>query len=337
MRLMNGARWTTSLVLVILPGLAGLPATAQEADVQTRSEIQDKAAMFDPQAVREALAILTRAEATTHLPVVIEAITSLGGVGIEEAAERRARKSGVHGFFMLMSKNDKKFSKLVSRRQLAGRLSPAARARIRDAFAEEFRKGDFDAGLTRGAEAIADALVRSTPPAVVNEADEAPSEAPLVLRDQVRLTLAGARRILAAAEAKATEMNLKMNLAIVDDGGHLITFARMEGGRPASVATALTKAITAATFRQATGPLPPGGVPDILLNLSVQNAAAASGGKVTTLFGGVPIVVDGQVIGAVGVGGGRGEQDAEVARAGIDAFLNDLKSGETAVEKKQGH
>ena len=50
----------------------------------------------------------------------------------------------------------------------------------------------------------------------------------------------------------------------------------------------------------------------------------ASGGKVTTLYGGVPVVVDGQVIGAVGVGGGSGEQDAQVARAGVQAFTEQL-------------
>ena len=59
----------------------------------------------------------------------------------------------------------------------------------------------------------------------------------------------------------------------------------------------------------------------MLLSLSIQNA---SGGKITTLKGGVPIVVDGQVVGAVGVGGGTGEQDAEVAKAGIQALLDAL-------------
>ena len=60
--------------------------------------------------------------------------------------------------------------------------------------------------------------------------------------------------------------------------------------------------------------------PDILLSLSLQNAAAAGGGRMTSLKGGVPIVVDGQVVGAVGVGGGTGDQDSEVARAGIAAL-----------------
>jgi glc operon protein GlcG len=98
----------------------------------------------------------------------------------------------------------------------------------------------------------------------------------------------------------------------------------MDGARPASGYTAITKAVTAATFRQETGPLPPKGEPDVLLSLSLQNAAASAGGKLTTLKGGVPIVVDGQVIGAVGAGGGTGEQDADVARAGMRKLLDAL-------------
>lgn len=144
---------------------------------------------------------------------------------------------------------------------------------------------------------------------------------PLVARDRVQLNLAGAETVLEAAKKKAVALGLKCNIAIVDDGGHMLSFARMDGARPASAATALTKAVSAATFRQETGPLPAKGEPDVLLSLSIQNA---SGGKITTLKGGVPIVIDGQVVGAVGVGGGTGEQDAEVAKAGIQALLDEL-------------
>jgi glc operon protein GlcG len=59
----------------------------------------------------------------------------------------------------------------------------------------------------------------------------------------------------------------------------------------------------------------------VFLSLSLQSA---SGGKITSLKGGVPIVIDGQVVGAVGVGGGTGEQDVEVAKAGIQALLDEL-------------
>lgn len=159
--------------------------------------------------------------------------------------------------------------------------------------------------------------------AVAVVAEEKPTAA-LVTRNQTRLNLKGAELILASAEEKAISMKLAMNIAIVDDGGHLLAFARMDGARPASGYTALTKATSAATFRTSTGPLPANGEPNLLLSLSLPAAAAASGGKGTALKGGVPIVVDGQVIGAVGVGGGTGEQDAEVGQAGIDAFLKAL-------------
>jgi glc operon protein GlcG len=144
---------------------------------------------------------------------------------------------------------------------------------------------------------------------------------PLVTRDRVQLNLAGAEAVLEAAKKKAAALGLRCNVAVVDDGGHLLAFARMDGARPASAATALTKAVSAATFRQETGTLPAKGEPDVLLSLSIQTA---SGGKVTTLKGGVPIVIDGQVVGAVGVGGGTGEQDAEIAKAGIQALLDSL-------------
>jgi glc operon protein GlcG len=152
------------------------------------------------------------------------------------------------------------------------------------------------------------------------------ADAPLITRGRIQLNLAGAETILAAAREKASALGVKVNVAVVDGGGHLIAFARMDGARPASGYTAQTKAATAATYRQETGPLPAKGEPDVLLNLSLQNAALAAGGKLTTLKGGVPVVVEDQVIGAVGVGGGSGEQDAEVARAGIGALLDKLRA-----------
>ncbi|MBX9580040.1 MAG: heme-binding protein [Gemmataceae bacterium] len=150
------------------------------------------------------------------------------------------------------------------------------------------------------------------------------ADSPLVVRNRVGLTLAGADEVLGAAKRKAAALGVRCNIAVVDDGGHLLAFARMDGARPASGPTALAKAASAATLRQETGPLPPGGEPDLLLTLGLPAAAAAGGGRLTTLKGGVPIVVDGQVVGAVGVGGGTGEQDAEVARAGVKALLDAL-------------
>ncbi len=154
---------------------------------------------------------------------------------------------------------------------------------------------------------------------------ETGSQALLIERGGIQLNLGGARAILEASEAKAAEMGLKVNITIVDDGGHLIAFSRMDGARPGSGYTSMTKAIAAATFRMPTGPIPPGTEePDLLLNLALQHTSAAGGGKSTVLYGGVPVVVDEQVIGAVGVGGATGEQDAEIARAGIAALLEQI-------------
>lgn len=160
---------------------------------------------------------------------------------------------------------------------------------------------------------------------------QSPGDPPLVTMGRVDLNLRGAQVFLDGAQAKAREMKLAVNLAVVDDGGHLIAFVRMDGARPGSGYTAQTKAQAAATFRRPTGPTPPG-EPDLLLNLSLQNAAAVGGGRFTSLLGGVPVVVNEQIIGAVGVGGGTGEQDAEIAKAGIDALL--AKLSEASAGKK---
>lgn len=143
----------------------------------------------------------------------------------------------------------------------------------------------------------------------------------LISRERIQLNLAGAETVLKAAKEKAASLGLKDNIAIVDDGGHLLAFARMDGARPASIATALAKATSASTFRQETGAQPPTGEPNVLLSLGLQ---IASGGKFTPLKGGIPIVIDGQTVGAIGVGGGSGEQDAEVAKAGVKALLDAL-------------
>ena len=144
--------------------------------------------------------------------------------------------------------------------------------------------------------------------------------APLVQRGAVRLQEAGAQLVIDAAIAKAREMKLKVNIAVVDEGGELFRFARMDGARPASVYTAITKATTSALIRAETGPLLAGEEVNVQLSLAVENAAAASGGKFTSLKGGVPIMVDGKVMGAIGIGGAKGEEDKEIARALAEAL-----------------
>lgn len=152
------------------------------------------------------------------------------------------------------------------------------------------------------------------------------AQQPLIRRERVQLQLAGAGLAIKASLAKAKELGVNVNISVVDDGGHLIAFARMDDARPGSVYTSITKATTAATKRGATGPLPNADDLNTHLSLAVENASAVSGGKFTTLKGGIPIVVDGQVIGAVGVGGATGEQDAEVAAAGVTALTQEIEA-----------
>ncbi len=338
-----------------------LAATAQEGAGKVQSDIRDRAGLFSGSAVQAARSELERIERNYKVPVTVETIDSLKGEGIDDASFRRAKQLNHQGVYILISKADRK-AEVIASNPLAKDLDQPRRHAIRDALINEFKAGRMDDGLKKSVEATATQLAQvlpgvkpltigtpaPTPPAATSTSPmiptfQKPSSSPLVLRQQVRLTLGGAKKVLEAAEAKAAEMKWKMNIAVVDDGGHMIAFVRMDGARPASVATATTKAITAATFRQATGPLPVGAAtPDLLLNISVQNAAAASGGKITTLLGGIPIEVDGQIIGAVGVGGGSGEQDAVVARAGVDALLAELKktaplSGQNPVQSGYVH
>ncbi len=148
------------------------------------------------------------------------------------------------------------------------------------------------------------------------------AEPSLVRRNAISLQLEGATLALKGALKKAEEMKLKVNITIVDAGGHLLTFARMDGARPASIYTSMSKASTAALKLGDTGKLGAhDGETDVHLNLAVENAASMSGGKLTTLHGGVAIVVDGQVIGGIGVGGAKGSEDAQIAKAGLEALL----------------
>jgi uncharacterized protein GlcG (DUF336 family) len=127
----------------------------------------------------------------------------------------------------------------------------------------------------------------------------------------LKLTHEGALKVLRAAIDKAKAMGVPQCIAIVDDGGHLLAFTRMDGAKVLSIDSCVKKAITAASSRVPTGGV--GAEVELKLGLATQ-------GKLTNLKGGVPIVVDGHVVGAVGVGSGTGEQDLEVAKAGIAAL-----------------
>jgi glc operon protein GlcG len=138
----------------------------------------------------------------------------------------------------------------------------------------------------------------------------------MLTRNNVRLTLEGARAILSAAEAKAREIKVPQNIAVVDEGGFLLAFGRMDSAKLSSVEVSLTKAGAAAIRRAPTGPSPAAD-PSVLLSLGL---AIATDGKLTCLRGGLPLFVDGQCVGGIGVSAGTEDQDVMVAQAGVDAL-----------------
>ena len=139
---------------------------------------------------------------------------------------------------------------------------------------------------------------------------------PAVARAQLvptrALTLDGAKNIVAAAEAEARKNNWNMAFAIVDPAGGLIVFHKGDGARPSNVDFALGKARTAAKFQRETK-----GLDSAVTAGRLQYLATDA----LPIEGGVPIIVDGQVVGAVGVSGGTSAQDAQVAKAGIAALI----------------
>ena len=132
-----------------------------------------------------------------------------------------------------------------------------------------------------------------------------------------KLTYEGARAILEAAASKAREIRLPLCVAVVDEGGHLLAFARIDDAKPSTAKVAITKAVSAALRRAATGPLPSEQDVSVLLSLGMP---LASGGNLTCVRGGLPILWEGTVIGGIGISGGTEAQDQEIARAGLAAL-----------------
>jgi len=136
------------------------------------------------------------------------------------------------------------------------------------------------------------------------------SEEPLVVPAR-RLSLAGAMVILEAALGQAARMGVPQCVSIVDAGGNLLAFARMDGAKVLSQRSSFAKAQTAASSGVASG--------GIAADNELKLAMATDGG-LTNLRGGLPVVVDGQVVGGIGVGSGTGAQDVEVGEAGLAAL-----------------
>jgi uncharacterized protein GlcG (DUF336 family) len=130
------------------------------------------------------------------------------------------------------------------------------------------------------------------------------------------ITLSDARKVLAAAEKKAQDVGQPMNIAVVDAGGNLVTFARMDGAWLGSIDIAIKKAWTSRAFdieTKALGKLSQPGEDFFGIHVSNQ-------GKVMIFAGGVPLKRGGEVVGAIGVSGGMGKQDQAVAEAGAKAL-----------------
>jgi len=145
------------------------------------------------------------------------------------------------------------------------------------------------------------------------------------------LTLAGARIAIDAAEAKALEIGVDMNIAIVDASTHLLHFSRMPNAKITSISIAMDKAFTAAGHRQGThlykDAVWPGGVAYGLGN--------TNGGRFTTFGGGLPIRnASGEVVGGIGASTGTPAQDQEVVQAGVDAVEKVLREESGGLKAK---
>ena len=130
------------------------------------------------------------------------------------------------------------------------------------------------------------------------------------------ITLEAAEKMIAAAKTKAGSIGQPMNIAVVDEGGNLVAFSRMDEAWRGSIDIAINKAWTSRAFDIETGKLSkltqPG---EDFFGIHVSNH-----GRVMIFAGGVPVKKSGRVVGAVGVSGGSGDQDQAVAEAGASAF-----------------
>ena len=130
------------------------------------------------------------------------------------------------------------------------------------------------------------------------------------------VTLDDARRVISAAESKAEEIGQPMNIAVVDAGGNLVSHDRMDGAWIGSIDISINKAFTSRAFDIATKDLADHSQP----GEQFYGIHASNAGRIRIFAGGIPLGRDGEVVGAVGVSGGSGEQDHAVAEAGAEAF-----------------
>jgi uncharacterized protein GlcG (DUF336 family) len=136
------------------------------------------------------------------------------------------------------------------------------------------------------------------------------------MKHKPALTLEDVRSIAAAAEAEARQRGFAVSIAIADDGGHLLWLQRLDGAAPISAQIAPAKARTAALGRRESR------LYEEMINQGRTSFLSVPGLK-GMLEGGVPILIEGECVGAVGVSGVKSAEDAQVARAGIAALAKD--------------
>jgi uncharacterized protein GlcG (DUF336 family) len=135
-----------------------------------------------------------------------------------------------------------------------------------------------------------------------------------------RLSHEEARVLIDGARTKATEIGVPMCISVVDESGNLIAFERMDGGKVTSITVSLDKAFTAAAARKATHDYNAVNTPGSL----AFGIHTEVGGRISTVGGGLPVMVDGEVVGGIGLSSGTPQQDMDCAQAGIDHFLSTL-------------
>ena len=132
-----------------------------------------------------------------------------------------------------------------------------------------------------------------------------------------RISIDDAKLLIEGARNKASQIGIPMCIAIVDESGQLVAFERMDGGKVTSSIIAQDKAFTAAGARKATHEYNAACQPGNL----VFGIHTAIGGRLSVVGGGLPVTVDGEVVGGIGLSSGTPQQDMECAQAGIDHFL----------------
>src|SRR5215470_3155681 len=146
------------------------------------------------------------------------------------------------------------------------------------------------------------------------------------------VTLDDAKRMLSAAEAKAASLGIAYNIAVVDAGGHLVAFVRQDGALIGSIDLAIDKAVTARLFDKTTSDLSRLAQPGSAL-YGIQESNA---GKVVIFGGGIPVMFDGSIVGAIGTSAGTVEQDIAVAEAAIAALRQTTQSSGRSLSSQEG-